>query len=254
MRIIIGNTGLIGKTLCRNIKFDVLLNSSNIHLFNNLVNDGDEIYLSCLPATKWLVNKSIPDDLKRISELIKIISTRTYSKVTLISTIDVYCEAPLKSDESYSPKFSKLSYGANRYFFEQLIADYVKTKDLKIFRLPALFNNDISKNILYDLIHNHNISEINPDTKFQWYNLDLLVKDICYYTDMYPNESIFNLFTEPIETIEIINLFDNLKSNITKKNTIPAQYDYTTKFSEYIQCKESVFIEIKKFINEFSTK
>ena len=34
-------------------------NSKNIHEFNSVAKDGDEIFLSCLPATKWIVNKNI---------------------------------------------------------------------------------------------------------------------------------------------------------------------------------------------------
>lgn len=59
MKIIVGNTGLVGTTLCESINFDLKFNSSNIGEFISLVEDGSELYLSCLPATKWMVNKDV---------------------------------------------------------------------------------------------------------------------------------------------------------------------------------------------------
>ena len=44
--------------------------------------------------------------------------------------------------------------------------------------LPGVFSKNIKKNIIYDLIHNNNVSEINSDSIFQWYNLENLTKDI----------------------------------------------------------------------------
>ena len=59
MKLIIGNTGLVGKTLSNKLDFDYSFNTNNIDSFNDIAYDGDELFLSCLPATKWLVNKNI---------------------------------------------------------------------------------------------------------------------------------------------------------------------------------------------------
>lgn len=254
MRLIIGNTGLVGKTLSDKLKFDYYFNTININTFNDIANDGDELFLSCLPATKWLVNKNVSNDIHNILSIINIISKKKYSRIVLISTIDVYNNSPFVSNEDYNINVGSLNYGNNRYIFELLIKELVNTDDLKIFRLPALFNKYIKKNILFDLINNNNVNDINRDSSFQWYNLDNIVDDINYYSNKYPNEIIFNLFTEPLESIEIINLFPKLINKTSIKDRIV--YNYTTKYNStgYIKTKEEVLEEIKKFINENSSK
>ena len=124
-----------------------------------------------------------------------------------------------------------------------------------MFRLPALFNKNIKKNILFDLINNNQIEKININSKFQWYNLDNLADDIEKYSLNHNEEKIFNLFTEPLETKYIIELFpkhiDKIK-NFGKR----IEYDFTTKYdkNKYIKNKETVLSEIEKFINETSSQ
>ncbi len=253
MKILVGNTGLVGTTLKNKIKFDLEFNSKNISSFIDIVPNNCDIYLTCLPATKWMVNKNIIADVDNIYKLIKILSNKTYNNIILISTIDVYNESPLKSNEDYIPHISKLNYGNNRYFFELLVKEYLKFKKISIFRLPALFSEDIKKNVLYDLINDNNIESINLNSKFQWYDLKNLVNDISMFPTKYPEEEIFNLFTEPVETINIVKLFPKVNiDNLYKGDNIT--YDYTTKFGGYILNKEDVINEIKKFINEISIK
>jgi hypothetical protein len=255
MKLIIGNTGLVGETLSKSYDFDYAFNTKNIDSFDKICQNGDELFLSCLPATKWKVNKDIKSDIENINSLIKIIEKFEYSKITLISTIDVYCDSPIKSNEDYKINVSELSYGTNRLLFELLIKKLVKKEKLQVFRLPALFNKSIKKNVLYDLIHKNNVSDINTNSTFQWYNLDNLSLDIEKYSTLYPNQEIFNLFTEPIDTQEIVDLFPEIK-NLPQYKPNRIEYDYTTVFSNtgYIQSKEDTLNDIKKFINEFSSK
>ena len=79
--------------------------------------------------------------------------------------------------------------------------------------------------------------------------------DIEKYSTLYPNQEIFNLFTEPIDTQEIVDLFPEIK-NLPQYKPNRIEYDYTTVFSNtgYIQSKEDTLNDIKKFINEFSCK
>lgn len=255
MRILIGDTGLVGTTLKEKINFDCTFNSKNIHELKNLNGHNIDIYLSCLPATKWMVNKDIKSDIKNINSIIENISLLNYNRVVLISTIDVYCDSKLFSNEDTPIQIRNLSYGIDRYFFELLVRNTLNYKDLKIFRLPALFNKHIKKNVLFDLINNNNISQINKNSSFQWYNLDNLCNDIESYILKFPNDSVFNLFTEPLDTSDIVELFPHHLNNVSySENRI--EYDYKTKYSEtgYIKSKEIVLDEIKNFIHEFSSK
>ena len=255
MKILVGNTGLVGITLQEKIKFDLLFNSKNINELTNYDLNGTDIYLSCLPATKWLVNQDIPKDIDNINLIINYLSNFNFNRIILISTIDVYVDSPLLSDEDYSPNFKSLNYGSNRLSFELLIKQKMKYNDLKIFRLPALFNKHIKKNILFDLINNNNLDQININSKYQWYCLDSLVDDIDSIIEYNPKETLFNLFTEPIETTEIIKLFPkhNNTDFLTGQNVT---YDYKTKHynTGYIETKTQTLLKIKKFINEFINK
>jgi hypothetical protein len=252
MKLLIGNTGLVGSTILESESYDHTFNSKNLHTFNDIAQNGDELFLTCLPSTKWMVNKNLTEDIQNIYRIINTISLREYSKITLISTIDIYNDSPLGVNETYSPNISKLSYGNNRYLFELMVKEMVKSDDLKIFRLPALFNKNIKKNVLYDLIHNNNVEQINQNSFFQWYNLDNLKSDIDKFSTEYPEEVVFNLFTEPLHTSDIVELFPEYTDKV--QNGSKVTYDYHTKFGGYILNKHNVLKEIKQFINEFSVK
>ena len=252
MKLIVGNTGLVGQTIQKFESFDYAFNSKNIDTFKDIAQDGDELFLTCLPATKWLVNQNLSADIDNIHKILNTIQGTHYSKITLISTIDVYCDSPLYCNETYAPNIRNLSYGNNRYLFELLVKHFVKYDSLKIFRLPALYNNLIKKNVLFDLINNNNVEQINQNSMYQWYNLDRLHNDIEFYSEEYPDEMIYNLFTEPIHTSEIVELFPEHMDKVQNGNKIV--YNYLTKFGSYIENKSSVLRDIKKFINEFSVK
>jgi hypothetical protein len=253
MKILIGNTGLVGQTLKESIKFDYEYNSKSIH--NYSPSDGCDLYLSCLPSTKWLINKDTKTDIETVIEIIKLIGDVKYKNVFVISTIDVYGNSPVGVDEDFEPIFKDFSYGSNRYLFEKMVVKHLNYENAKIFRLPALFSKNIKKNILYDLINNNNLENINSNSLFQWYNLNNLPKDIEILSRQYPNEMIFNLFTEPIESMDIINLFPH---NINKVSHLDTKiiYDFTTKFNKtgYHNTKEQVLTDIKNLINEISFK
>jgi hypothetical protein len=253
MKILVGDTGLIGSTLKEKIQFDFTYNSKNISTFNDFEYKNATLYLSCLPATKWMVNKNIPSDIININKIINTISNQKFDRVILFSTIDVYTDTPPLSDENSPIHLKSLSYGTNRYLFELLVKEFVTTDDLKIFRLPALFSKNIKKNVLYDLIHNNNVDQINRNSAFQWYNLDNLTSDVEDFITKYNNETLFNLFTEPVETNDIISLFPHYE-NITYSSPVKSEYNYKTIHSEsgYIMNKEEVLKEIKILVNEIS--
>ena len=253
MKILIGNTGLVGTTLCEKIKFDYEFNSKNIHTFEQVVPDGCELWLSCLPATKWLVNKNLKQDIENIMKILTIIKYKTYSRVILISTIDVYNDSPMLSDEDYKPNFGGLSYGNNRLMFEYLVDEFLTKDDYKIYRLPALFNNKIKKNILYDLMNDNNVVSINHNSYFQWYNLNNLYKFISETCKT--ERSVFNIFTEPLRTLEIMELFPQHKDKTPFIGT-GIVYDYKTNLTEsgYIQTADEVLKEIKELVDEISGK
>jgi hypothetical protein len=115
MRILVGYSGFVGQNLLDQKKFDFLLNSKNIDTIRDLPKSCD-LYLSCLPATKWIVNKNTAADEKNIEELLSHLAKNSYRNIYLISTIDIYCNSPLGSDEDISPGFSRAISSSQKWY------------------------------------------------------------------------------------------------------------------------------------------
>jgi hypothetical protein len=249
MKLLVGDTGLVGTSLKEQTTFDYTFNSSNIETLKDIAKDGDEIYLACLPATKWLVNMYLEQDIENINYIIKQLEGIKFSNVILISTIDVYCESPLGADETSIPVIKTVNYGTNRLLFEILVREKISYNKLNIFRLPALFNKHIKKNIVYDMIKGNNVAKVNANSSFQWYNLDHLNEHITFFTRHYKDDDTFNLFPEPLDTRELIKLFPEVHQCDWGPKVV---YDYKTKFSTtgYFYLKETSLSYLKELINE----
>ena len=254
MKYLIGNSGLVGKNLIDQIKFDYTFNSSNIGEFDFLYQENSDLYLSCLPATKWMINKNIPKDIENINNILNVLKEKQYNRIILISTIDVYSDSEESSDESQVPVIKNLNYGSNRYLFELFVSQILNFEKLYIFRLPALFGKYLKKNILFDLLNNNNVQDINPNTYFQWYNLNNLSCDMDSMINRFPEERVFNLFPEPIYTKDIL---DSFFPNVEINNSKPmVRYNFATKFSDtgYFDTKENLMKKIGEFVNGFSNQ
>ena len=68
MKLLIGDTGLVGQTIKKFKTFDVEFNSKNLYTFEYLAKDGDELFLTCLPATKWLVNQNLTKHINNMEQ------------------------------------------------------------------------------------------------------------------------------------------------------------------------------------------
>jgi hypothetical protein len=250
MKVLIGNTGLIGNTLQENIQYDLMFNSSNIDTISTYDLNNSELYLSCLPATKWKVNLNVLKDFENLYKIYSYIKPYKYKKIVLISTIDVYTDCKLGSDEDHIPIINKLHYGSNRYLFELLVKELF-CDNIQIYRLPAVFSKKIKKNILYDLFTGNNIRNIDINSVYQWYNLDKLYYDI----DQRNTSGIYNLFTEPIITSKLFQLFQiEVDDNKTYNNSVVYDFKTIHTTSGYIEKSEVVLNEIKELVDEFRYK
>lgn len=251
--IIVGSTGFVGQTLMGDISFHYAFNSRNIEDLEDCP-DGCNLYLSCLPATKWKVNQNLVEDIENINNLISILKKKRYARVYLISTIDVYGDSPHGVDEDYSPNYSGLNYGSNRLMFESLVKNYLEYEKYYVFRLPALYGRGLKKNIIFDLMNNNQVEKINLNTKFQWYDMQDLSKDICEFTYHNPDAEVFNLYPEPVLTLDIVERFFPEKKC---SGGIPFGYDFRTKYNEtgYIYDKEVTLKKLARFLdNDASTR
>lgn len=246
MKVLVGSTGLIGKTLSDKTTFELTFNSSNIDTFADVVPNGCDLYLSCLPATMWMVNKDVVADVDNLLKIIKNISGKKYKNIYVFSTIEVYCDSPSGVDESYLPGFNKVIYGSNRYMFELLVKQTLEYESIKIFRLPALFGNHLKKNIFYDLLNSNQVEKINTSSVYQWYNLDNLWQDVLKCATI--NEELFNLFSEPVATKDLVSdVFDlELENDLG-----PKFQDFRTKHSVdgYWSSKEDILNQMKAYLD-----
>jgi len=250
-KAIVGYSGFVGSNLLQFYKFDFFYNSKNFIEAKN--KEFDELYFCGIPAIKWKANKYPQEDLDIIENIQNILKTIKANKIILISTIDVYENVDLGNDEDYDcDYFINHHYGRNRYRFEYFIKN--NFKEYHIIRLPALFGKGLKKNIIYDLINNNQVENIPINSSFQWYDLEWLKNDID--TIVKNKIQICNLFTEPLDSIEIINLF-KYNNNELNNNVRKIIYDCKTKYSNifnssitgYIRDKNIVIECIKKFID-----
>lgn len=249
MKILVGNTGLIGQTLKQKIEFDFEFNSKNVDELKKCP-DGCDLYLSCLPATKWLINQNVKKDFSNIQSIISVLEKKEYNNIFLFSTIDVYSDSPIGVDEDYNPNIFGLNYGSNRFLFECMVRQFVEYNNFYAFRLPALFGKLIKKNVIYDLLNNNRLENINLNSYYQWYNLENLADDIFKLIDKNPKSNIFNLFNEPIYTEQLVSeIFPEFKLK-TKNDLI--EYNWKTKYSPngYMNSKENILNEIREFVYE----
>ena len=247
MKVLVGDTGLIGSVLQQSTNFDATFNSGNIHELPEIANmpgQVDELYLACLPATKWLVNQDPLKDFNNILSIVDVLTQVWATKVILISTIDIYQSGDCGANESCWTRFGPLGYGANRLLFETLVQDTLAFQTC-IVRLPAVFHPLIKKNILFDLLNNNNVDQINGNSAYQWYPLKRLWQDI----QSVKGEDVINLFPPPIETLEIIDKFFP-NAEIASGDRI--SYDYRTMATKsgYWLSEEEVMQEMEAFINE----
>ncbi len=229
MDALIGYTGFVGNILKKDVIGD-FYNSKNIKdiQFKNYNN----VYCAGVSATKWFANKNPDLDKTNIDNLFENIKTINCKKIILISTIGVYDNEP---------------YGKNRKELEIKLSKIFKEK-LLIVRLPAVYGDGLKKNLLYDLLNNSLLKDVNINDMYQWYNVNTLKSDIDYFIN--EGDSLIELFPEPITNKELLSLFnqsfdiiDDHKDKVIQ-NIVPS--------NGYICKSEKVKIELKKFIDGYN--
>lgn len=216
-RALIGHTGFVGGNLMRQTTFDGCYNSRSIdeiagHSFDLLVCAG-------APAEKWRANREPEVDRQNIARLVRALASVTAARTILISTVDVYPD-PVAVDESSPIDAERChAYGRHRLELEQFFRERF---DALVVRLPGLFGRGLKKNVIYDFLHDNQISQIHADAQFQFYPLDLLWRDI--ETASGAGLQLLNVATEPMTVanvaMDVLGIeFDN------RPPGTPARYD-----------------------------
>ena len=245
---LIGYTGFVGSNLSGQRTFEYNFNSKNsTELENRIFNT---VICAGISAIKWKANQEPEKDKQNIDILKTSLSTIKAEKFILISTIDVY---PVLSgaDENYDcHSQSNHAYGTHRLGFEE----YCKKQfpDCLIVRLPGLFGKGLKKNIIFDLINDNCLDMINPDSSFQYYNLDNLWSDI--QIAIKNNLSVVNFVTEPVFTSHILDKFFPDKQVGQNKNA-EIHYDLHTMYgkhwgnkNDYIYSHDEIIFQLSSYL------
>jgi NAD dependent epimerase/dehydratase family len=250
---LIGFSGFVGSNISSQSKFDFYFNSKNLDLL--LDHDYDLVICAGVPAVKWWANQNAFEDFSIINNLIKIYGSISCKRFVLISTVDVYPE-PFDVNE-FSEIDSDLlhAYGRNRLMLERELEK--RFESFHIIRLPALFGPGLKKNILFDLINNHQLCNINTESTFQWYPLRRICSDIRVVLDY--DIKLINITSQPILTSEIVGKFFASLS-CGPASSIPVHYNVKTihgnlfhnNNSHYLLDKPSVIQEISSWLSDLN--
>jgi len=244
---VIGHTGFIGGHLVEKFKPTACFNSKNI---SDIAGQHfDTIYCAGNSGTKWMANKNPEDDWKNIKYLMHCLSKVQTNRFVLISTIDVYTNPFDITEECVDNSEKQLPYGLHRHKLEKFVRQ--RFANSNVLRLPIVYGRNFKKNVLFDLINNHELEKLDSRARVQMYFVGNLGKDV---KKIIANDiKIINLAVEPITAGEIAN--NVFGFSLEEKDDEPFSTDMRTKYgslygtdSGYLYSKESALNEIRQFV------
>jgi nucleoside-diphosphate-sugar epimerase len=201
LQALIGYTGFVGQNLTEQRDFDGLFNRQNLMDLPGTI--WDRLVICGLPAEKWRANQDPDADLANMRRLQQALDGVRARQVILISTVDVYPQ-PLDVDEATAIDIgAQAPYGRHRHAFERWAGS--RFGDCRILRLPGLFGPGLKKNVLFDLLHDHQIELIDGNSRFQWYPVRRLAEDIDRLVAC--NLQVVNAGTAPVRTADLVRAF-----------------------------------------------
>lgn len=247
-RALVGHTGFVGGNLVRQVGFDGLFNSRNIEEIRGKA--YSHMVVSAAQAKKWWANQHPQEDWVGIERLLSDLSGCQADRVTLISTIDVLGSAAGLGEQD-SPDTEKLTaYGLHRLKLEEAVRS--RFRQVLVVRLPGLFGYGLKKNVIFDLLHENTLEQINPRSSYQYYDLHNLWRDIevawAHALDR------VHLFPEPIQTAELLEAFFP-GCDVGEQAAPEAHYDHRTIHgaffggdANYVASKDTVMRQLAAFI------
>lgn len=247
---LLGYTGFVGSNLLNQLKQKsndelYLYNSKNLNTIQN--KEFDDIYCCCVPGVKYIANREPYKDLSNICNILDILKTVKSKRFFLVSSQDCNANLWCSSDIDSAPI---TEYGKNRKYFEENIKNIFENS--YILRIGCLFGNNLKKNIIYDLLNNHYLSNLKYDYTMQLYCLDDLLDHLLFMKDN--NIHLMNRFSPPIYISEIINVFNecgfNYKFNLELNPKIDYRNSCFLENTDYSMSKEYELSKLKEFIRK----
>jgi hypothetical protein len=194
---LIGSTGFVGSSLLRQRAFDSLYRSTNIHEI-----DGgrfDTVVCAGAPGVKWLANKEPARDRDSIDGLMRHLGTITCNTFVLISTVDVFSAAVDVDERSPVEVDGLQAYGRHRLELERFVAGRFDRP--LIVRLPGLVGPGLRKNLIFDLLNDNNVDQVDGRSVFQFYPMVNLWPDI--ERALAASLGLVHLTAEPISAADV---------------------------------------------------
>lgn len=250
---LIGYTGFVGGNLDRPHRFAARFNSEN---FRDMAGRRFGLVVCAgLSATKWLANKEPDADWARITALMDTLRRVKAERFVLVSTVDVYPEPVAVDEATPIDRAAGHAYGRHRLQCEDFVRD--QFADAHVLRLPGLFGPGLKKNAIFDLINRNALDAINPDSRFQWYDVTRLWRDI--EGALMNRLPLVNLVNEPIRTGDIIErFFPDLRVGAASP---VVTYDVHSRYAEglggvdgYMERSATVLDQIGRFVRRASPR
>lgn len=198
-----------------------------------------------ITAVKWWANKNAEEDKARIDSLLEDLSTISARRLVVLSTVDVYPRI-LGTNESFDCRSeTNHAYGTNRLYFEEAAGKLFE--DTTVVRIAGIFGQGLKKNVIFDLMHDNCLENINPASSFQYYNVGNLWRDVVRAREA--GLRLVNFVTEPVATRSIIDRFFSGKAVGANAATV-AHYDIRTLHSAVFQGPEGYLASSETVLNE----
>lgn len=222
---LIGYTGFVGSNLNRLATFDAHYNTQNI---GEIQGQSFDLLVCAAPqAKKWWANQHPDEDLALVQQLMDHLKQTRAKRFVLISSIDVFPRITEVDERFDCTSQENHAYGRHRLLLEQFVTAQFPL--LHILRLPGLFGPGLRKNVIFDMIHQNEVEKINPESRFQWYDVTRLWQDV--QTVITNNLELVMLATEPVTTAAIQqHCFPNLA--IGGAANSPVYYDVQTCYAD----------------------
>lgn len=246
---LIGSTGFVGSNLAEQLRFDAYFRRATVEQMSG--REFGLVVCAGVQAKKWWANQNPEEDWAGIRKLLCVLETVRAERFVLISTVDVYPDPNGVDEESPIEAERNHAYGRHRYRVEEFIEERFGVHH--IIRLPGLFGKGLKKNVIYDLMHRHELEKINPAGVYQYYSLSRLGEDVQRV--MAQNLRRVNFATEPIATRKILSKFfpDRV---VGPEVPFQAAYDMRTRYGElwqsqipgYLYSRDDVLQDLGDFL------
>ena len=203
MAVLVGSTGFVGGHVARSHPFEHQVHRVDVSSLRGL--KTDLLVCAGLPAAKWLANQEPAADWGNMTRLAQVLTEVKAERAVLISTVDVYQPA-IHVDETHSADFNGVeAYGSHRAWFEAFFRS--NFRDAFVVRLPALYAQDVRKNLIHDLLKKRSdqLQKVNPASTFQFF--DVTKTWSLIRSAMASGISMLNAATAPVTAQAVADLF-----------------------------------------------